>query len=34
MNKNHLTHLLGRFRKDYYQQIIKNKIEKVNNEVR
>lgn len=33
MNKNHLTHLLGRCRKDYYQQIIKNKIEKVNNEI-
>lgn len=33
INKNHLTHLLGRCRKDYYQQIIKNKIEKVNNEI-
>ncbi|XP_022166291.1 uncharacterized protein LOC111030890 [Myzus persicae] len=33
MNKNHLTHLLGKCRKDYYQQIIKNKIEKVNNEI-
>ncbi|CAI6350203.1 unnamed protein product [Macrosiphum euphorbiae] len=33
MNKNHLTHLLERCRKDYYQQKIKNKIEKVNNEI-
>ncbi|XP_025192583.1 uncharacterized protein LOC112592646 [Melanaphis sacchari] len=33
MNKNHLTLLLGRCRKDYYQQLIKNKIEKVNNEI-
>lgn len=33
MNKNHLTNLLGRVRKDYCQQIIKNKIENINNEV-
>ncbi|KAE9545178.1 hypothetical protein AGLY_000721 [Aphis glycines] len=33
INKNHLTQLLGRCRKDYYQQLIKNKIEKVNNEI-
>lgn len=33
MNKNHLNELLERCRIDYYQQIIKNKIENVNKEV-
>lgn len=33
MNKNHLTILLDRCRKDYYQQTIRNKLDKVNTQV-
>lgn len=33
INKNHLIELLNRCRNDYYQQIIKEKMENVNKEV-
>lgn len=33
MNKNHLTILLHRCRKDYVQDIINTKLERINNEV-